>query len=142
MPALSLDLRQRIIAAHGSGKYSVRQIAEIFTVAKATVKSLVRLWRETGKLTPRKKGPPEFPIWTDTNLHKIVREIVEEKNDGTLEEYCRSLEKRTETRISVPQMCELLQQLKLYRKKKLSARPKEIARESNKRVRIGRKKSA
>lgn len=118
--ALSLDLRQRIFAAYKSEKYSVRRIAEMFGVAKATVKKLVRLARETGSLVPRKAGPPALPIWTDANLHKIVRDLVAENNDATLAEYCHLLEERTGTRISVQQMCDLFLQLKLYRKKNSS----------------------
>jgi transposase len=116
--ALSLDLRQRILAAHESDKYSVRRIGEIFGVAKATVKKLIRLKRDTGSLVPRIPSPPALPIWTDTSMHNIVRDLVAEDNDATLAEYCNRLEERTGTRISVQQMCELLQQLKLYRKKK------------------------
>src|SRR5271154_1796967 len=113
-----MDLRQRIFGAYNLNKYSVRQLAENFSVAKGTVKKLIRLFRETGSLVPRKSSPPELPIWTDTNLHQIVRDMVAEDNDGTLAEYCDRLEKQTGTRISVQQMCDLLQQLKLYRKKK------------------------
>jgi transposase len=118
--ALSLDLRRSIFAARESGKYSVRQISEIFGVAKATVKSLIRLKQKTGSLVPRKGGPTALPIWTDTSLHEIVRDLIAEDNHATLEEYCDRLEGRAGTRISVPQMCELLQQLKLYRKKNSS----------------------
>jgi transposase len=113
-----MDLRQRIFGAYNLNKYSVRQLAENFSVAKGTVKKLIRLFRETGSLVPRKSSPPELPIWNDTNLHQIVRDMVAEDNDGTLAEYCDCLEKQTGTRISVQQMCDLLQQLKLYRKKK------------------------
>jgi transposase len=116
--ALSLDLRQRILAARDSDKYSVRRIAEIFGVAKATVKKLIRLKRDTGSIVPRIPSPPPLPIWTDTSMHKIVRDLVAEDNDATLAEYCDHLEERTGTRISVQQMCELLQKLKIYRKKK------------------------
>jgi transposase len=127
--ALSLDLRQRIFAARESGEYSVRRISEIFGVAKATVKKLIRLKRETGSLVPRKPHPPALPIWTDTSMHEVVRALVSEDNDATLAEYCDRLEKRTGTRISVPQMSELLKQLRLYRKKN-SSRKRRGVRES------------
>jgi transposase len=127
-----MDLRQRIFGAYKSDNYSVKRIAEIFSVAKGTVKKLIRLERETGSLVPRKSSPPELPIWTDTNLHKIVRDMVAADNDGTLAEYCSRLEKQTGTRISVQQMCELLQQLKLYRKKNSSRKRRRVS-ESRKR---------
>ena len=85
------------------------------------MKRLVRLERETGSIAPRKGHPPALPIWTDAHLHQIVHDLVAEDNHATLEEYCNRLENRSGTRISVPQMCELLQQLKQYRKKTLRA---------------------
>src|SRR5947207_11999020 len=99
-----MDLRQRIIAAHKSNNYSVRRIAEIFTVAKATVKKLIRLERETGSLIPRKPSLPALPIWTDTNFHQIVRAMVVENNDATLGKYCDCLEKKKGTAKSVQKM--------------------------------------
>lgn len=130
--ALSLDLRQRIFAARESGKYSVRRISEMFGVAKATVKKLIRLQRDTGSLVPRKPHPPALPIWTDTSMHEVVRALVSDDNDATLAEYCDRLEKTTGTRISVPQMSELLKQLKQYRKKN-SSRKRRGLPESRKR---------
>ena len=117
--------------AYNLNKYSVRQLAENFNVAKGTVKKLIRLFRETGSLVPRKSSPPELPIWTDTNLHQIVRDMVAEDNDGTLAEYCDRLEKQTGTRISVQRMCDLLQQLKLYRKKNSSGKRGRLSESRN-----------
>ncbi len=126
---LSFDLRQRIFAARESGKYSVREIAERYDVAKATVKKLLRLVRETGSLVPRKGGSPALAFWTDPNIHAIVRGLVADDNDATLEELCDRLNEKTGTRISVPQMCDLLKQLMLYRKKN-SSRKRRRLRES------------
>src|SRR5438552_3931070 len=106
---LSLDFRRSIFAAYKSGKYTVKRITEIFGVAKDTVHRLVRHERETGSLVPRKGGPPALNIWTDANLHQIIRDLVSEDNDATLAELCDRLDERTGTRISVPQMCTLLQ---------------------------------
>ncbi len=126
---LSPDLRRRIIAAYKSGEHTVPWIAKTFSVAVDTVKRLVRLERETGSIAPRKGHPPALPIWTDANLHQIIHDLVAEDNHATLEEYCNRLENRAGTRISVPQMCELLQQLKQYRKKN-SSRERRRLRES------------
>jgi transposase len=114
--AHSLDLRQRIVDAHQTGKLSVRRIAEIFQVGIGTVKELSRLYRETGSLAPRKPAP--LPIWTDPNLHQVARDLVNADNDATLAEYCDRFTEQTGIRISVPQMCTLLKRLRLYRKKK------------------------
>jgi transposase len=130
--ALSLDFRQRIIAAYEAGEQSVKDIAARFNVARDTVTDLLRLKRETGSLATRKIGRPALTIWDDTNLHQIVRNLVSENNDATLEEYCQYLEQQTGTRISVPQMCDLLTQLNLNRKKRLFVPPKATVRKSSK----------
>jgi transposase len=120
----------RIVAAHKSGQKTVKRIAETFSVCVGTVKKLVRQERKTGNLTPRKKGIPAREIWTDANLHKHIQDLVAEDNQATLAEYCTRVMERTGTRVSASQMCTLLQQFKLYRKKKLFARPKASARKS------------
>jgi transposase len=116
--ALSLDLRQRIVAAYKANKYSVRKIAEMFGVAEASVYSFVLMERETGVLTPQNGGKKARSFWDDHDFHEIVRSMVNEDNQATLAEYCLRLKERSGETLSVPEMCDLLKQLKLYRKKK------------------------
>jgi transposase len=116
--ALSIDLRQRIVAAYKLDKHSVRKIAEIFGVSEATVYFLVCLERSTGILTPQKSGKIARSFWDNQNFHEIVRSMVNEDNQATLAEYCTRLKELSGETLSVPEMCNLLKQLKLYRKKK------------------------
>ena len=51
--ALSIDLRERIIAAFEQGGLNRVQIAERFSVSYGAVCNLISLWRETGGVAPR-----------------------------------------------------------------------------------------
>lgn len=61
MRPLSPDLRHRIAPAYERGEGSQRQIAERFSVGKATVERLVRLQRETGTLEPKPHAGGQSP---------------------------------------------------------------------------------
>jgi len=125
---LSLDIRQRVIVAYNSGKYSMKEVAARFLIGRSTVLKLVHQCHETGSVAPLKVGARALPIWTDEATHEIVRHMVAENNDRTLAEYCDLLEEQSGVRISISQMCKLLFQLKLFRKKKPRGRPKSIAK--------------
>jgi len=53
MRALSLDLRQRIVAAYDRGEGTQQQIAERFAVSPGMVKKLLKQRRRTGDLAAR-----------------------------------------------------------------------------------------
>lgn len=48
----------------------------------------------------------------------LLKALLEEDNDATLEELCTRMENVTGVRVSVPTMCRILQRLELGRKKK------------------------
>lgn len=53
MRALSLDLRERIVAAYDEGGVTQREVAGRFGVSEFTVRKLLRQRRETGDIAPR-----------------------------------------------------------------------------------------
>ena len=53
---LSLDLRERIIAAYEGGEGPQKELVSRFSVGVASVRRLVRLKRETGGLSPRRSN--------------------------------------------------------------------------------------
>src|SRR4051794_23000445 len=56
MPApYSLDLRWRIVHACEQGTESQREVAELFQVSLATIENILRLYRRTGDVVPRKR---------------------------------------------------------------------------------------
>lgn len=85
MKALSLDLRQRIVAAYDVGGQTQRQVADRFGVSESAVKKLLRRRRETGGIGTRyhncgapKKILPEHEA--------ELRKLLGERPDMTLEE--------------------------------------------------------
>ena len=58
MRPLSNDLRERIVAAVRLGKYSLRQLAEVFVVNLSTIVRLLQRYRTTGsvRLKPHAGG--------------------------------------------------------------------------------------
>ena len=85
MRALSLDLRERIVACYDRGDLTQKAVAERFSVSEFTVKKLLRQRRETGCLAPRygrnggkRKILPEH--------QEQLRELLGTRPDMTLEE--------------------------------------------------------
>ncbi len=57
MPApLSVDLRQRILAAYDAKEGAQRQLAERFKVSLSFIRDLRRHYRETGTVQPKPHG--------------------------------------------------------------------------------------
>jgi transposase-like protein len=53
MPAYSMDLRERIVAAYQAGEGSVRALAVRFAVTPRSVSRYLALVRDTGSVAPR-----------------------------------------------------------------------------------------
>lgn len=64
MPApLSNDLRQRIVEAYLAGEGTLAEIAARFAIGPASVTRFVRLYRQTGSVTPKPhNGAPETRV--------------------------------------------------------------------------------
>ena len=114
MRAYSLNLRERIIAAHLEG-ISIRKIAKQYKVNKGTVSNLIKLRRETGQIKPKPvRGGKQSQLAAN---QKELAEMVEKYSDYTLEEYCEYWDEKTGVRVSTRNMCRQLKKLKLTIKK-------------------------
>lgn len=82
MKPLSMDLRQRIVAAVAAGE-SRSSVARRFRVCCQTVCNLLGYLEERGTLEPKKTGSSENKKFDETTL-SALRSWVEEKNDLTL----------------------------------------------------------
>jgi len=78
MKALSPDLRQRIIDAYERGEGSQAQIAQRFSVGKASVERLVRLKRETGSLAARPHAGGRTILITEADRVRLLKEFEQE----------------------------------------------------------------
>jgi transposase len=134
MPALSMDLRERIVNSYEQGQTSIREVAKQFKVSKTTVSNLLKLKRETGQIKPKPAsgGKPSQLQGKESQ----ARAMVEEYPDYTLSEYCELWLERTGINIGESQMCRFLQALKLTRKKKLEETLRQVQTKSNRKEKI------
>src|ERR671923_176125 len=116
MKPYSLDLRQKILHAYDQKLGSQRAVAALFGVSHAFFEQLLRRRRTTGEIAPRPHAGGRRPRCDPAAL-AVVRQLVHEQPDATLEELCARLQHRRGLRLSVATMCRVLQRLGLPRKK-------------------------
>ncbi len=121
MRAYSIDIRQKIVEAYDSGVGSQRQIAEIFGVSRSFVEKLLQRRRTTGDISPLPHGGGGKPLLDDEAL-ALVRQLVKEEPDATLDELCETVHRQRGVRVSVSNMCTRLKHMGLPRKKSHSRR--------------------
>jgi transposase len=113
--ALSVDLRERVLAADERREGSQRVLAERFGVAASTVNGWLRQARE-GRRVPlgRRGGPTALGGAGPEELTAMVAE----RPDATLAEYAAMLAERVGRRFSPAVLCRALRRAGLRRKKK------------------------
>lgn len=85
MGPLSLDLRERIVAAYSNGEGSYETLAKRFTVSPAVVGKLVRQQRELGTLEPQVHLRGRKPAVRGKQEERL-RVHLQEHPDATLQE--------------------------------------------------------
>jgi len=96
MPALSVDLRQRIVAAYQAKEGSQRQLAERFKVSLSFIRDLTRRYRETGKVEPKPHGGGAVAKLVCKVAHSPV--LSKTQPDALLEELCEGFATKTNRR--------------------------------------------
>lgn len=118
MPApLSMDLRQRVIAAYQAKEGSQRQLAKRFKVSLSFVRDLTRRYRQTGTVEPKPHGGGAVAKLGQSQL-LIVKALVEAQPDALLEELCAGLAQNSGINVSVSTMQRAVERLGLSVKKK------------------------
>jgi transposase len=116
----SADLRERVLLA-GEAGVSLTVIAERFGVGLSTV----YLWRQQARTEDRRCAKPHGggrARGIEAAGETILRALVAERNDRTLDEYREQLAARTgQPRVSRPTLCRALRRLGLWRKKRRCA---------------------
>jgi len=84
MKSYSVDLREKIVAAHIQKNISIRNVANIFSVSKSLVQKLVKQQKVDGNLQPKTRGKPQFSHLTNADVD--LRELVEAHSDATLQQ--------------------------------------------------------
>jgi transposase len=116
MSPLSLDLRHRIIRAWQTEKADVAELAERFAVGTATVKRLIRRFRETGSVDPLPHGGGQRPKIPAEKLGR-VRKLVEANPDWSVDELVEAYNRQEGTDLSRSTMDRALRRLGFTRKK-------------------------
>jgi transposase len=98
-----------------SGKKSQAEIAETFGISFSTLEKWWHRWRETGRNTalPQRAVPPR----TLAERDDLIRTIIDEQSDVTLDELCARIAERRGVVASRSMMCRTLQHLDRPRKK-------------------------
>lgn len=91
MATLSVDLRERILAAYDRGEGTRDQVARRFGVSLGMVKKLLQQRRQTGDISPRHHRSGRKPRIQASHRMKL-RRLLGEKPDLTLEELRSALE--------------------------------------------------
>lgn len=123
--ALSVDLRERVVAAYEAGEGTMKALGMRFSVGQATVKRWVRRKRQRGALEP---GPYRLkePKIREEHL-AVVQAIVDEAPDETREALTRTFNARVGMSVSTSAMQRAFERLGITRKKRRSMRPNETA---------------
>ena len=113
----SADLRERVLLADAAG-LPPAAVAQRFGVGLSTV----YLWRQQARTEGRRCAKPHGggrARGIEAAGETILRALVAERNDRTLDEYREQLAARTgQPRVSRPTLCRALRRLGLWRKKR------------------------
>jgi transposase len=122
---ISLDLRERILAAYDAGEGTREDVARRFRVSLGMVKKLLQQRRHTGSIAHRHHLAGRKPRIVLTHQRQM-RALLGQKPDLTLKELRHALE----LECSLQAIHVVLGKMGLTYKKRLSARPNKTVRTS------------
>ncbi|CDM94256.1 helix-turn-helix domain-containing protein [Limnospira platensis] len=120
MSRYSLDFRKKIVEAYEKGDTSIRKVAKRFLVSPDTVRRLVKQYRLTGDLSPRKCGTKKKSILS--KHEEAVIDIVEAHPDLTLWQYSDKLRDKLGINVSTTMIDRFLKQHDISLKKNIQER--------------------
>lgn len=132
MRVISMDLRERILAAYDQEEGGRAEIARRFRVSLGLVKKLLQQRRDTGDIAPRYRFCGRKPLIGAAHQKKL-QELLAHKNDLTL----RELRAAAGLKCSLQAIHVVLGKLDLTYKKRRSAPASRIGRTSAKRASDG-----
>ncbi len=121
----SLDLRTRVVDAYERGGLTYTEVAELFSVGRATVSRWLRLRRESGAVGPKPHGGGQ-PRKIKPDQEKLVEKLVQAHPDWTEAEFAEALKREHGIEASAVTVGRLVRRLGYSVKKKRSSRASEI----------------
>lgn len=134
MKTLSLDLRERIVAAHDAGEGTRQDVAKRFRVSLGMVKKLLQQRRKTGDLGHRHRFSGRKPVILDGHRQRM-KELLRQQSDMTLAELRAALS----LDCTVQAIFYVLADMDLTYKKRRSGPASRTARTSRRRGANGRR---
>ena len=118
MKALSLDLRQRILAALEAGHHRAH-IAARFDVSQSSVYRIQRQWKRQGDLLPKKRKGRQ-PAFQDADM-STLETLIAQQSDPTGASLVAAWQERTGKCVGLSTMQRALHQLTLSFKKSVAS---------------------
>ncbi len=122
--AYSIDLRKKIVDAYQQTGSSFATIAERFNVARSTVGTYVKRFKNEETLSPKKRKIPGNPPKLHAAGSEYITTLLKTNPDLNLEEMCRQFEAKFGYSLSIASMSRGLDKHRVTRKKKLFKTPK------------------
>lgn len=122
MKTLSLDLRERIVAAYDAEQGTREEIGRRFRVSTGMVKKLLAQRRRIGEIGPQHFRAGRKPLFLEEH-RKRLKELITKKPDTTLTEMRSALE----LSCTLPAIHYVLAKMGLTYKKRLSMRASRVA---------------
>src|SRR3954465_14680570 len=112
MKPLSMDLRERVVAACDAGELTQAEIAGRFSVSTSTIRRLLARRAATGSVAAR---PPAGGVASRVGAaaRGVLRGLVADQPDATLAELRGRLAGRTGVTVAITRVCQVLQELGL-----------------------------
>ncbi len=114
--AYSMDLRERAVAAVQEEHRPVAEVAERYRITERTLYSWLARLRSEGTLAPRVHGGGRKAS-VNAAGETVLKELVREQNDRTLEEYLALYREKTGAKLSPSALRRALARLRITRKK-------------------------
>jgi transposase len=134
MKPYSIDRRETILRAYDQKLGSQRHVASLFGVSRSCVEKLLQRRRIIGTIVPRPHAGGRQPSCDEAAL-EVVRQVLREQADATLEELWARLRQRRRLGVSLATRSRLLRRLGLPRNKRHSTLPNVTPRGSKRRAR-------
>ena len=119
MQPYSLDFRQKIIDIYVKEALSQRRLARRFGVAPSFIQKLLKQYRETGSVAPKRRTQ-QTPTKLNAEQLAVLQRLVEAHNDATLEELKSRLAAETSVHVSRSTIDRMLTKLNITVKKRHS----------------------
>ena len=103
MRALSMDLRERVVAAVDRGTPR-KEIVRTLGVSEPTIRRYLRLRRERGSVAPKPYPKRPFTIGQSVEQRRALWKQLEENYDATLEKHCQLWEGNQGVKVSISTM--------------------------------------